>query len=737
MSFTDLYNELDMSRYARMLHNCVPAGSFLLAVYDSRGEMIWSSDEVTDAQADIISNNRAKLEADVVTEPCICIDNDQNGSSSVIYCSLGELTGESLGELVFYTTTGMECTEESGSKIVSGLSDIAASIKTELRYLYEMNTMAIELGQRYDELSMLRSSNHALSRYNESRHILSRYIRSCAEHLKVDYAAIWIPARTAIYPGGTAYTHGSGDMLTRLEQLSNAAFDLFQKGHDGFGINDKDEELRDAINLPGDKKILVVPVLDTTDKPCGVLCCLKEFFGEDFSNSDKSTLEAVARETFKHLQDTQDTLTGLLNRKGFEDSVCEELSHSSSIWHLAMFNIDQFNVINTVYGAPIGDLVLQSVAQAIVNSLDGLKLVARLESDMFAILVECASTDILNVVKNICDEIDKISITVDGKSISFTSRAGVIALSSKETALADYLYAAELAVQTAKDETGNRVVVNVPGNTALSTRKKQLTQVENIKYALQEGRFELYCQRIEPLSGTDTHYEILVRMLSENGEIVPPDEFIPVAERYNLMHKLDLWILWRALQILSSEEYRAVSLQYRWGINLSGTTVSDPGFHKYVSKYLREFNFPPTNLYFEITETAAIKNYHACVAFMNELHAMGVQFALDDFGSGLSSFSYLKSFAIDYLKIDGSLIKDIVNSRLDQTMVKAIADIAGVMGVETIAEYVENDAIKDVLKSMNISYVQGYGIMKPQPVELILKNECALAADSLRIAVDK
>ena len=306
--------------------------------------------------------------------------------------------------------------------------------------------------------------------------------------------------------------------------------------------------------------------------------------------------------------------------------------------------------------------------------------------------------------------------------LSIKSRAGVIALNSKETAIADHMYAAELALISAKESDTNHVVIYKPGNASLLKRKKQLIQVENIKSALEEGRFVLYCQRIQPLIGDEVHYEILVRMIDESGKLVFPDDFIPVAERYNLMNLLDRWIIRHALMLLSREEYRDISANYKWGINISGVTIGDHDFHDFVSDCLHEYDFQPTNLYFEITETAAIKNFRNCMSFMNKIHSMGVQFALDDFGSGLSSFSYLKKLSIDYLKIDGSLVKDIVSSRLDQTMVSSIADIANVLNVKTIAEYVENDAIMKKLEELNIDYVQGYGVMKPREVEAELKS---------------
>ena len=710
MIFPSLYEELDMQRYAGLAANLLPDSKVKTALCDDSGQIIWAS-------------NGKKKQAELIVH-CHqqqCTDRASDGeqrvnSETVINCNLGELSGLPAGQLVFYGIA-QSVTEE----IVSALHSIAEIVKAELGYLYEVNAMASELGERYDELSMLRASDLALTEYRESRHILSTYIRSCSEHLNVKYAAIWIPERHAIYPGGLAYEHDSTEILSLLESLSVVSYAMFQKGNDGFGINDKDKALRDQIQLPANMKVLIVPILDAAAKPCGVLSCLNESTDKDFNNSDKSTLEAVSRKTYKYLLSTQDELTGLLNRKGFEESVWREISQTDSQRHLVLFNINQFKVINAAYGITTGDTVLAALAKVLSKAAHQLKFTARLDADVFAALLEVSKDEVEAAVSNICNDINTMKTTVNGKALSVESRAGVIALNSKETALADHIYAAEMALLSAKEDS-SQVIVYKPGNTSLLKRKNQLTQVENIKNALEEDRFELYCQSIEPLSGNQTHYEILVRMIDEDGELVFPDDFIPVAERYNLMNMVDRWIIEHTFELLGREEYRDISAKFKWGINLSGMTISDPDFHDFVSQCLHQYQFEPTNLYFEITETAAIKNFQNCVSFMNKIHSLGVQFALDDFGSGLSSFSYLKNLSIDYLKIDGSLIRDIVSSRLDQVMVSSIADIAKELNVKTIAEYVENASILEVLIKMNIDFAQGYQIMKPKPVTQELKS---------------
>ncbi|MGB5396840.1 MAG: EAL domain-containing protein [Gammaproteobacteria bacterium] len=703
-----------MDRYARLAADMLPGHSVEIEICDINGQAIWSSAANIDKHVSTHNHMHGRDTDDKMSN--LGSQEAIQSHHKTIHCLLGDVAGHSAGEIVFHVSgdlTGADITSEHMSAM---FNNVAAVINRELSYLHEANTMAHELGERYDELAMLRSAEQPIADCPESRHMLSRYIRSCADHLKVDYAVIWVPARGAIYPAGLAYKQENTQYLLILEAYCVAGFDMFKSGHKGFGINKDDEELRSLMELPADKKIAIVPVNDFSGTPCGVICCLNESLNRDFTSSDICTLEALSHETFKHLQDTQDELTGLLNRKGFEESIWREVNRATSSLFLVLINLDQFSVINAAYGVSTGDHVLQMAAEKIGHSDNCIKLAARLEADLFALLIDSNSASIKQHVSQICNDINDSSIFSKGKKISIRARAGITAFNTSEATLADNIYAAELAIASANEEAHCRVVVYEPGNDSFLKRKNELAQVENIRQALQQDRFELYCQRIAPLSEDEAHYEILVRMIDDDGQLVPPDNFIPIAERYNLMADVDRWITRRAFQILSSDEYRAVSTQFKWGINLSGMTIGDESFHCYVSECLREYDLLPTNIYFEITETAAIRNYQNCKTFMNEIRAMGVQFALDDFGSGLSSFSYLKKLSVDYLKIDGSLIRDIVSSRLDQTMVTSISKIAKVLGVKTIAEYVENDAIMHMLEGMGIDYVQGYGVMRPQPL---------------------
>jgi EAL domain-containing protein (putative c-di-GMP-specific phosphodiesterase class I) len=255
--------------------------------------------------------------------------------------------------------------------------------------------------------------------------------------------------------------------------------------------------------------------------------------------------------------------------------------------------------------------------------------------------------------------------------------------------------------------------------------------VERINRAMEEDRFYLYYQPIVALNEAlhDKHYELLIRMKNDKGDLVPPGFFLPAAERYNLSCKIDHWVIQTFFSWL--EAYSELLEQdISWGINLSGQSLSDGNLLQFVLEELNHKQIPPNKIYFEITETAAINNLNNATHFIKVLKDHGCNFALDDFGSGLSSFSYLKNLPVDYIKIDGIFVKDMANNNTDFAMVKAINDVSQVMGKKTIAEFVENDEIIVKLKQIGVDYAQGYGIDKPKPLVDFISNELKVECEN-------
>jgi EAL domain-containing protein (putative c-di-GMP-specific phosphodiesterase class I) len=272
----------------------------------------------------------------------------------------------------------------------------------------------------------------------------------------------------------------------------------------------------------------------------------------------------------------------------------------------------------------------------------------------------------------------------------------------------------------AKELGRNRIHIFHHDDEHLAKRSGEMQWVARLNQALEEDRFCLYAQSIEPLdSRTDKHYELLIRMVDEKGEIIPPGAFLPAAERYNLISKLDHWVIKNAFGLLADNPAFLKQINF-CSINLSGQSLTAPEILEFIISQMHESGIQGEKICFEITETAAISNLSRAVEFISTLKELGCQFALDDFGSGLSSFGYLKNLPVDYLKIDGMFVKDIVDDPIDHAMVKSINEIGHVMGMQTIAEFVENDEIKGMLREIGVNFAQGYGIDKPFPFNKLL-----------------
>ena len=715
----DIFRELDCERYARMAKAILCAQKLEMAIIDGSGMPVWknfdSNDEIDNLTRSI---SRFKHRRD---DACRILGG--NDGCIYAYSPLGELAGKPVGNVIYAATlSGLEDPQRR-DEATQRLSDVSHMLRDEVRHLYEVNSLAIELGDRYDELAMLRATEVSPSEPRESRHVLSSYIRKYAEHVDIDYACIWVPSRQYFFPAGRLYSPKDSGCERILHEVARCCYGLMHEQAEVIGINDNKDALLNHSELDVNQKILAVPVYNANQNVCGVLVSLNAHSKRDFTYSDRTTAEAVCKKIYKYLDSTEDPLTQLYNKVGFEQSVWRDVRLNVGNKHLALVNLRQFSVINGAYGTAAGDKVLKQVGELIAERIQGRGFAARIEADHFALLINQGDTaSAESLLAGLVEAIGAQHFCTDKKTFSVSARCSLVHIDNDNCSLSDCLYSAQLALDAMTDHDEQEVVLYQPSSSELIKRKRQMNMVENIKQALDEDRFTLYAQNIRALGNSHDHYEILVRMLDENGEIVPPNDFIPTAERYRLMPLVDEWVFHHTLRLLDEYAIYDSHPEIKWGINLSGDSMSDQGFLDHVSKTIHNTSVSTTSLYFEITETAVIENYQNFTAFMSQVHSMGCRFALDDFGSGLCSFSYLKKLAVDYLKIDGSLVKDIVNSNLDHTIVSSVASIASVMGVKTIAEYVENDDIVNVLKKLGIDYAQGFGIMKPMPLQQVLES---------------
>jgi diguanylate cyclase (GGDEF)-like protein/PAS domain S-box-containing protein len=426
-------------------------------------------------------------------------------------------------------------------------------------------------------------------------------------------------------------------------------------------------------------------------------------------------------------QASHDALTGLVNRREFErriERLLSTIQEESDGGHaLCFMDLDQFKVVNDTCGHRAGDEMLRQISAVLQRVIRHRDTLARLGGDEFGVLMEyCSLDDAHRVAASLQKAIQDYNFLWEGHTFRVGVSIGLVPITETAPSLNELLKEADAACYVAKEKGRNRIHVYHAEDSEIEKRHGEMQWVERLYHALDEDRFCLYAQIIAPLKGgTDIHYELLIRMIDEQGKMVSPDTFLPAAERYNLISRIDLWVIEKTFSLLKENPGFLEKINF-CSINLSGPSLTDPNILDFIIALLDSTGIEGKKICFEITETAAISNLTSAMTFISSLKNLGCRFALDDFGSGLSSFAYLKNLPVDFLKIDGMFVKDIADDPIDHAMVKSINEIGHVMEMETIAEFVENDVIKGMLKEIGVDYAQGYGIGKPQPLDELFKK---------------
>ena len=461
------------------------------------------------------------------------------------------------------------------------------------------------------------------------------------------------------------------------------------------------------------------PIINNGGAPMGVVLVFR----------DMTETRDIARQ-LTH-QTTHDDLTDLMNRREFETRllhVLDSLREENGRHVLCYLDVDQFKIINDTCGHAEGDKLIKRIAELLSECLRESDVLARLGGDEFGILLKyCSLEDALVIIKDIMSVLDAFYYVSRGNTFDVGASVGVVPINTDSASVVDVMCAADLACYAAKDMGRGREHVYESSDQGLARRHDEMQWVSKLTEAINSDRFVLYYQDIVPVvpaADTSHNFEFLVRMLDENNEPVSPGMFMSAAEKYNLAPALDRWVISHCLAWYRDiGRGQAADKCWKMSINLSGASIADAGFLDFIKTEMHSNQVPPDVVCFEITETAAVTNLDAAIIFINELRQLGCKFALDDFGTGLSSFAYLKNLPVDYLKIDGSFVRDIDTNPVNRAMVKSIHQVGHVMGLETIAEFVENTAIMKVLAEIGVDYAQGYGIAIPRAISEMNADE--------------
>ncbi|MEH1922907.1 MAG: EAL domain-containing protein [Nostoc sp.] len=419
-------------------------------------------------------------------------------------------------------------------------------------------------------------------------------------------------------------------------------------------------------------------------------------------------------------QATHDALTGLVNRQEFERRVEEALRLACldyQVHALCYLDLDHFKIVNDTCGHLAGDELLRQITALLQEKIRKTDTLARLGGDEFGVLLtQCTIKQALRVANDLLSCVQKFRFVWEEQIFSIGVSIGLVGIDMNSESLTEIIRTADAACYTSKNRGRNRVYFAQTQDQEQLQRRGEMQWVSRISQALENDWFCLYAQpiaAITPAAQNGDHYEVLLRLRDEQGNLVLPMAFIPAAERYNMMHLIDRWVI---RTLFSNWSTFVDNEQSIYAINLSGSSINDDQFIDFLHEQFILHPISPQRICFEITETVAIANLIKAKQFIQLLQGMGCSFALDDFGVGMSSFAYLKSLPVDYLKIDGSFIRNIVENPVDNAIVTAITHIASAMGIQTIAEFVENDAILERITALGINYAQGYGIATPRPL---------------------
>lgn len=600
-------------------------------------------------------------------------------------------------------------------------------IKKNLEKEHELNAIANELTNRYEELNLIYSSDDNVQNLSHGRELLQQIVINASNFLDVDLVAILLPEKN-ITLHYSRQAHSSKSFQNMLNNLRKEVFLQLKVHKNSMVINRMEDAMRTNIFIELPYKVIVSPMLNAENEVIGLMAIINENNRIDFTNSDRNLLEVLANKASTIVVHNFDPLTGLENSHSFEMIIQDTLKQSwqnGSHHAIANIDIDRMAVINAISGLEAGDILIKKIANTLSHMVRSYDTVARLGADKFAVLLKnCDLEKAQKLMQKIADTVAQMELEWDHDVHEVSISIGIAPITGDIQTVSSVLGNVESARIAAKERGRNQIQVFKLDDSDLLRRKKLITWVSKTQSALRENRFELHAQQIHPICPDNKlpHYEILIRMLNEENNLIYPGDFLPAAEKFYLMPKLDRWVISHAFMQLHEHYEKSGSHDCEISINLSGQSLTSNGLNEFIENMLDKYDIPPQIICFEVTETSAMANLEEALQFINKIRKLGCKFSLDDFGTGLSSFAYLKNLHVDFLKIDGSFVKNIAKDAISLSMVSAINQVGHAMNLKTIAEYVENDSILKSLKDIGVDYGQGFGIHKPQPFSSQLDN---------------
>ena len=723
-----------VSKVVGLLRSLAPRAE-AFCFYDTERQCVWSSTTADDFEIDnfvgtlppeIIKSLRTSDEVFRRTLP---------SARTVVLLPVSDDKGQLLGLLasMFSKNAGKSASFNPNSlkTILDPALEIIGDSVIVDRQLTETQMLSEEIERELKLVYEVDENIHGVSRRHAS---LAQLVGQSGRYLGIKYSVLIIPSKRI----RISATHSSWKNVNR-KVLDKYLVDQLLPKLEGqrqplvFEIPAVEGSTREAEQ---GYQTLLSPLLDKHGNVEGVFAQLGRVDKPEFSLSDRRFMAHIVRKVEYVIEQSFDAMTGLMNRSGFETQLIESsnaLASNDDSHQLIYLDLDNLQLVNDTFGRKAGDEVVMKFARLLEQDLPSTAVLSRLTGDEFCILLTHADSDAaVKYANEIRDKRAELRYLDGDKSLQITMSIGIAEFSKASGDEGSALTTARMACESAKDHGRDRVEVFDDANQSIIRRYDDMQLVAEIQQALDGEGFELRAQAITSLSGASSNprYEILLRMADMDGNRVPTDALFSAAERYHMMPQIDRWVVSKTIATIAESRKAVDDRGAIFSINLSGQTLGDDDIFDFIEEEVRVCGLSPSSLCFEITESAAVSNLARAQLFIGRLRKFGCTISLDDFGAGLSSFAYLKNFKVDTLKIDGSFIRDITDNQISESMVAAITQVAQVMQLQTVAEYVESELTRKLLAKMGVDFAQGHLYGKPLPLDEVLAEIVDTAAQS-------
>jgi len=725
----DLHNlqtRKNIGKAKGLLHSLVPRAQ-CFCFYDVRRECVWSSDGADDYEIDnfvadipeeIIAGSEAESES---------IRRTLTSGRTLLVLPVQDEDESRLGLLVAVFSRNAGKSSSFSPKMLANILRPAVDLIGESLILcQQLQDATLRNDDVEKELTLVYEVDEKIHGTLRTYSGLAQLVGQSGRFLGIAYSVLLIPGKRI----RVSATHSSWKNVNR-KVLDRYLIDHMMpklKGKRWPAVFDI-PGVEGAENAPGQGfQTLLCPLLDRHGNLEGVLAQLGRVNAEEFSKTERRFMAHIVRKVEYVIEQSFDAMTGLMNRSGFEAQLHESAKtfvNSDDAHQLIYFDLDNLQLVNDTFDQRAGDEVIIRFARLLEEDLSRHAVVSRLTGDDFCILLTHADCDLaMQLAQDIRDRGQALRYLQGDKSLQVTMSIGIAEFSSRTADLGQALMTARMACEGAKDHGRDRIEVYDDQNLSIIRRHDDMQLVSEIQQALDGDEFELLAQPITSLKDANAcpRFEILLRMCDNEGDNIPTSAFFSAAERYKLMPQIDRWVVSTTMAKLAASGEVVDSDTANFSINLSGQSLSDDDILEFIEEELQKSGIPAQALCFEVTESAAVSNLNKAQAFIDSLRERGCKISLDDFGAGLSSFAYLKNFNVDTLKIDGSFIRDITDNRISESMVVAITQVAKVMELETVAEYVESNKTRKLIEELGVDFAQGHAVGKPIPLDEVLQQ---------------